>query len=409
MIYNLPYGKLLFGKLLFGKLETSGYFSCMDSPFLYGKTVSQEAFTNRKDDMKKLVQNFQHHINTILISPRRWGKSSLVKKAASVIAGRNTKVIMLDLLSIRNEEEFYKVLAAECIKATSNKLTEWIEAGKIFLKHITPKISMGVDPTQDFEISFEWKELEKNYKEILNLPQKIAEAKNLHLIICIDEFQNCNSFKEPRLFQKRLRTEWQHHQQVTYCLYGSRQHMMAELFEKQSMPFYKFGDVVYLPKISRGDWISFICSQFQRTKKNISEELANIIAAMVQDHSYYVQQLSYLVWVATSKKVTIEIIRKAVDDLMNQNAILYVRDTEELTAPQYNFLRALASGIHTGLSSKDVVHLYQLGTSANVLKIKKALIQKELIDEQPGNIQFLDPVYELWFKKNILRKDIEID
>jgi len=381
----------------------------MDTPFLYGKTVSQDTFTNRVEDIERLKQNFQHHINTIVISPRRWGKSSLIKKVAAEIKSRNTKVIMLDMLSIRDEEEFYKTLTGETIKATSNKLTEWIETGKQFLKHITPKISVGTDPMHDFEINFERKELEKNYKEVLNMPQKIAEAKNMHLIICIDEFQNFSAFKEPQLFQKRLRTEWQHHQRVTYCLYGSRQHMMAELFEKQSMPFYKFGDVLYLPKISRIDWIHFIRRQFSRTKKNIAEEHANIIAAVVQDHSYYVQQLSYLVWTTTHKNVTEEIIQFAVDNLLAQNAILYLRDTEELTQPQHNFLKAVASGIHTGLSSKEVVYEYRLGTSANVSKIKKALLLKELIDEQPGNIQFLDPVYELWFKKNILRQEIEID
>ena len=227
---------------------------------------------------------------------------------------------MLDLMSIRNEEEFYKALATETIKATSNKLTEWVETGKEFLKHITPKISLGTDPMQDFDISFEWEELEKNYKEILNLPQEIAKKKNLDLIICIDEFQNCGSFKESALFQKRLRTEWQHHQQVTYCLYGSRQHMMSELFKKQSSPFYKFGDVLYLPKISRNDWTSFIQQQFTATNKTIAENMANIIAATVQDHSYYVQQLSYLVWIATAKTVSNEIILGAVEDLLAQNA-----------------------------------------------------------------------------------------
>ena len=80
---------------------------------------------------------------------------------------------------------------------------------------------------------------------------------------------------------------------------------------------------------------------------------------------------------------------------------------ENLTNAQYNFLKALAEGIHTGLSSKDVVHAYKLGTSANVLKIKKALIQKELIDDQQG-IYFLDPVYQLWFKRNMLHQKIEI-
>ena len=314
---------------------------------------------------------------------------------------------MLDLMSIRNEEEFYKVLATETIKATSNKLNEWIETGKEFLQHITPKISLGTDPMQDFDISFEWNELEKNYKEILNLPQKIAKKKKLHLVICIDEFQNCENFKESKLFQKRLRTEWQHHHDVTYCLYGSRQHMMSELFEKQSNPFYKFGDVLYLPKIARSDWISFIRQQFAATKKSIAEGMANLIAEMVQDHSYYVQQLSYLVWTATARTVTKEIILAAVQDLLAQNAILYTRDTENLTNTQYNFLKALAEGVHTGLSSKDTMYKYQLGTSANVLKIKKALIQKELIDDQAG-IYFLDPVYELWFKKNMLHQAMEM-
>ncbi len=381
----------------------------MNSPFLYGKTVSEATFTNRSADLKRLKQNLQNQINTILISPRRWGKSSLVKKAALEIANNKTKVIMLDLMSIRNEEEFYKQFAAETIKATSNKITEWIENAKQFFKQVTPRISVGTDPTEDFEISFEWKELEKHYKEILNLPQRIAEEKNISIIICIDEFQNCGTFNEPSLFQKRLRTEWQHHSKVTYCLYGSRQHMMAELFEKQSMPFYKFGDVVYLPKIERLDWIKFISTQFANTAREITEEQANTIAAFVEDHSYYVQQLSFLVWVSTTKKVSTEIIRAAVDTLLSQNAILYTRDTEELSNVQHNFLKAVASGINIGLSSKDVMHQYKLGTSANVQKIKKALVQKELIDTSVGAIYFIDPVYLLWFKKYILNKEIKIE
>ena len=380
----------------------------METPFLFGKTVSEEAFTNRTADIARLQTNLRNHVNTILISPRRWGKSSLVNKVVAQLQSRSTKIIQIDLLSIRNEEEFYKLLAAETIKATSNKLTEWIATAKEFLKHITPKIAVGTDPVNDFEISFEWKELEKHYKEILNLPQKIAEKKKLHLVVCMDEFQNCATFKEPMLFQKRLRTEWQHHRHVTYCLYGSRQHMMAQLFEKQSMPFYKFGDVMYLPKIERREWILFIQKQFRSTGKKITEDLSNIIAAMVQDHSYYVQQLSYLVWAATAKTVTKEMVQQSVEKLLEQNAILYTRDTEELTNVQHNFLKAVASGIHKGLSSKDVVQDYRLGTSANVLKIKKALLHKELIDDSGGNIYFLDPVYELWFRKNILQKEITI-
>ncbi|HTC00255.1 MAG TPA: hypothetical protein VK705_06195 [Ferruginibacter sp.] len=378
----------------------------MNTPFLFGKTVSTELFTNRTDEKKRLKDNFINKINTILISPRRWGKSSLVKKVAEDVQGRSIKVVMLDMMSIRNEEEFYSFLTTQVIKATSNKLTEWVDLTKQFLKHITPKISLGTDPAEDFEISFEWNEINKNYRELLNLPEKIAIKKKRSLIICIDEFQNLESFKDPLLFQKRLRAEWQHHQHVTYCLYGSKQHMMMELFETQSMPFYKFGDVMYLPKIKRADWIKFIETQFASTNKNISKELANDIAERAQDHSYYVQQLSHLVWLHTDRRVAAENIAKATIEITEQNALLYLRDTEDLTGPQLNFLKAVANGVHTNLSSKAIIDQYDLGTSANVLKIKKTLIKKELIDDTRGDIFFLDPIYQLWFRLNILRQKI---
>lgn len=281
-------------------------------------------------------------------------------------------------------------------------MEEWLHSGSTFLKKIRPKISVGTDPMNDIDISFDWESAEKNYQEILNLPEQIAKAKNIDLIICIDEFQNLAHFKEPVLFQKRLRSEWQHHDHVSYCLYGSRQHMMTELFEKQSNAFYKFGDVIYLPKIERSDWIKYITAQFLKTKKQISDTLANKIAETVKDHSYYVQQLSHLVWSYTEKQTKQIDLIKATEDLLDQNTLLYARDTEQLTDNQLNFLKAIASGATTGVTSKKFINDYNLGTSGNVLKIKKSLIAKELIDDQGKHIYFLDPVYELWFKEKIL-------
>ncbi len=222
-----------------------------------------------------MKDNFDNQVNAMLISSRRWGKSSLVKRVASEVASKKLRIVEMDLLGIRDEEEFYKLLATETIKATGNKVEEWLH----------------------------WRDLERHYKEILNLPEKIAEEKNLHIIVCIDEFQNMGIFRDPLLFQKRLSSEWQHQQRVSYCLYGSQQHMMMELFERQSMPFYKFGDVIYPSKISREDWVEFITGKFEATGKSISEELADKLAALVQDHSYYVQQLSHKVWINSEATV----------------------------------------------------------------------------------------------------------
>ena len=115
----------------------------------------------------------------------------------------------------------------------------------MLFKQVIPKFSFGIDPQNDFSIGFDWDEIKKNASEILNLPEVISQSKNIELVICLDEFQNIAHFKNPLAFQKKLRSHWQHHQEVSYCLYGSKRNMMTELFENKSMPFYKFGDIIF--------------------------------------------------------------------------------------------------------------------------------------------------------------------
>jgi len=268
----------------------------MDSPFEFGEIVNDAHFINREDEKLRLKRNLLGGINTLLISPRRWGKSSLVKQVSIETKEQDIRFCFLDLFHIKNEKEFYQVLAKEVIKSTSSKLDDWIAAVKKFFKHIKPSISLGTDPLNDFTLSFETTEYQENYREVLELANLIAIEKNLRLVICIDEFQNLSRFDEPLLFQQRLRATWQTHKHVSYCLYGSKKHMMIELFEHKSMPFYKFGDVMFLKKIETNHWVNYIQKQFKSTQKSISKSQAKWIVETVKNHSYYVQQLSLLVW-----------------------------------------------------------------------------------------------------------------
>jgi len=374
-----------------------------ESPFVFGRKAVGEKFTDRESETKRLVSNFQNKVNTVLISPRRWGKSSLVKKACDLVANEKTIVIQLDAFGIRDPKDFYTLLTTEVIKNTSGKVETWLENIRKFISRLSPKVSFGADPLSTFELTFNLESIEKNYRELLDLPEKIAEEKKVHLIICIDEFQNTAEFTEAKLFHKRLRTAWQNHQSVTYCLYGSKKHMMSTLFEKQSMPFYKFGETINLEKISEKHWVAFITERFQSTGKKISTEQAEIITQTVKSHSYYVQQLSHLIWQRTPDSVENEIITVAIEDLLAQNANLYQLETEMLSETQLNLLKAVASGITEGFSNPEILTKYRLGTSANISKQKKVLYEKELIDIRGTKLEFLDPAYELWFIKNILR------
>ena len=373
----------------------------MEKPFVFGVATSGDNFTDREKETQRLLLNFTHGVNTILISPRRWGKTSLVKKVAQLAQTKTRKIVYLDIFSCRTESEFYRLFATSVLKQTSSKWDEWVENTKQFLAHINPKISIGTDPMNDFSISFEYSMQDNAGNDILQLPEKIAIEKGIQIVICIDEFQQISDFGDSKTFQKKLRTVWQLQQHVSYCLFGSKKHLMNELFEKKNLPFYKFGDAIYLTKIETKYWIEYICKRFENTGKHISPELAKEICRLVDNHSSYVQQLAWLLWIRTTDIATEEQLTHALEDLLDQNNILFQSETENLSAYQMNFLKAVIDGIHSKFSSKEIILKYNLGTSANIVRLKSALLQKELIETDGKEIILADPVFGVWFKKEV--------
>ena len=367
--------------------------------FIFGVATSGENFTDRKNETNRLLLNFQQGINTILISPRRIGKTSLVRKVCELAKSDDLKIVYLDIFSCRSDREFYDAFATAVLRQTSSKLEEWIDNAKRFLSRITPKFSIGTDPMTDFSVSLELNTKSEDVTDILQLPEKIASEKGVKIVICIDEFQQIAEFSDSKTFQKRLRTVWQLQQNVSYCLFGSKKHLMNELFERRSLPFYKFGDALYLQKIATEDWVKYICERFDATNKSISPSLAEKIAQKVDSHSSYVQQLAWLVWIHTDEVATEENFEEAWQDLLDQNTPLFEKQTENLTGYQLNFLRAIIDGVSKEFTTKNVLEKYNLGTSSNVAIVKRALIKKELIDTEKKEIVISDIVLKEWLKR----------
>lgn len=372
----------------------------METPFVFGRIALGDEFTNRDNEVHQLINNFSSGINTILISPRRWGKSSLVSKAALNAAKKNKKIrfCFIDLYDVRNEEQFYQLLAQEIIKISASKWEERIENVKNFMARFIPKITYSPSPENEFALGLDWKEVKKHPDQIINLAENISKEKNIKIIICIDEFQNIAEFENPVAFQKKLRSHWQKHQKTSYCLYGSKRHMMMDVFTSSSMPFYKFGDILFLEKIAEPHWKKFIVQRFIDTGKKISPDNAIEIARAAELHPYYVQQLAQQCWLHSNKTCTNAVVMQALDNLLLQLSLLFQNITDSLTTPQVNFLKAVLNN-EEHLSSKETLREYNLGTSANILRIKQALINKEIIDIEAKQVSFLDPMYKHWLQK----------
>ncbi|MDD3556264.1 MAG: ATP-binding protein [Proteiniphilum sp.] len=375
-------------------------------PFTYGRVTASDDFTNRSEEIALLKRNFLAGVNSILISPRRWGKTSLLRRVTEelTLEQKDIRICHIDIFDLRNEHQFYVALANGVLQATSSRWEEFVKDAKQFLGALVPTITFSPDMQTGVSFGVGWEEIERNPEEILDLAERVAERKKIRIIVCIDEFQSLASFADPLAFQKKLRARWQNHRHVTYCLYGSKRHMLLEVFTDSSMPFYKFGELLYLKKIGTEEWISFIRRRFSDTGKEISEEDARLIAQLAENHPYYVQQLAQQSWFRTGRKCNREIILSAREDIVGQLGLLFANITERFSATQMGLLRAIIAG-EKQLSAQQTLLQYRLGTSANVVRVKRGLIESEVLDDSGGELTFLDPMFRHWLEFILFHKE----
>jgi hypothetical protein len=174
--------------------------------------------------------------------------------------------------------------------------------------------------------------------------------------------------------------------------------MLAEIFENKSMPFYKFGQTIFLEKIEHKHWVKYIVRQFSQTKKSITEQQAGHVASLMENHPYFVQLFAASIWKLTRRVCTDVIIEQALEELILQYSLLYQREVDLLTNKQLNFLKALFDGVEQ-FSSKHALSNYNLGSQGNVKRIKTALENKEIIDLWGTKTEFIDPLFRIWFGK----------
>lgn len=377
----------------------------MNRPFVYGYLAEKDNFIDREDDRRALKNFLGHGINVMLISPRRWGKSSLVKFAMKELMqeDKHVRVCFVDAFRVHSEAEFFNAYVSAVVSALESNLQKGVELLKKYIQTLTPSITLKSDPLNAIEVDLGYKPLQKSAEEILNMPERIARERNLHVVVCIDEFQQLASLPGWKHMEGLLRSVWQQHQYVNYCLYGSKRHMMMEIFNNSANPFYRFGQVMYLKKIEKKYWIPYITSQFSKTGKSISEEQAGHICDLMECHSWYVQQLSFFVWSATDKEATDNIINDSIQLLLDTNEPLFEADVDSLAPSQVAMLQAIAYG-EEHLSSKQAVVRYELGGAQTIVQNKRVLVEKDFVEKDKASFHFVDPLFSIWFKRryNIL-------
>ena len=372
-------------------------------PFQFGTLATRDNFIDRIEDRATLKQLLYSHVNTMLVSPRRWGKSSLVKVAMTELQEEHKEVHVcyIDAFSISSEAEFYRVFASQVIACASSKIDRWIADAKKFLTGVVPQIVVNDQVNNFMAFDLKYVPEEQDKLTILQLPETLAKDKGINIIVCIDEFQQLALLPEYKDMEGKMRTVWQQQELTTYCLYGSKRHMMMNIFNNSNSPFYRFGQVIFLQKIKKEDWVPFITSRFADTGKHISEALAGKICDTVKCHSWYLQQLCYFTWSFTKDEATEDICKRAFEQVLNINTPMFQSDTDSLSASQKELLKAICNG-ERQLTSEETKRKYNLGNPNTISRNKRTLQDKDIIENEHDRWTFVDPVYEQWYRQTFV-------
>lgn len=368
--------------------------------FVFGVAVDDYNFTDREQETRQLCHNFESGINTILISPRRWGKTSLVKKASKLMDSESVIMVHMDMFPCKTEYDFYNAFSAAVLTQTASRKELWMENARDFVSRLVPKISISPEPNSDISLSLGITPATHSPEEILNLPEHIARQKGKRIVVCLDEFQQIGEFADTLTIQKRMRTVWQHQQLTSYCLFGSKKHLMTSLFGMRSKPFYQFGQMMFLGKIPVQAWTEYIQSHFEERDRHIPADVVAELCDLVEQQSSYVQQLAAILLslLSEGETATTEHLRTAFQSLLDTCTPLFKQQIATLTGYQMNFLRSILAGHHSDFGERAVRDEFSLGSPSNIPRLKDALLERDLIEQDGRSVFLADPVFARWFK-----------
>jgi len=375
------------------------------NPFYYGEVVTGENFTNRVDEIERLTTELCGGHNVFLISPRRYGKTSLIINTLEQIKNRGPFVFYMDLYKVASVRELVEAYAKGIVRSSRTKVEKISDFVKDLFPKIRPKIILSDDGTPSIEIDIKLKERElmDSLAEILDVPQKIAERRKNNYVVVFDEFQEIINLDGERL-EKLMRATFQHHHNVAYLFAGSKRHLLYSMVSDPNRAFYKLGDIMNLHKIPPNEMMKFVKKQFLKGPISISEEVIDSVLEISENVPYNIQYLCHQLWnrclqIKDVKKVDIDAV---MTDIINEQSANYISVWDGLSMHQRLFLKAIIRSPERSIFSKEFVSENELGTPGSIQKSISLLTKKNIIDTEDKDIRFNDVFFKEWIKKRMI-------
>lgn len=371
----------------------------MINPFVHGKSVCGPNFADREKEIRELALDLEGGQNVLIHSPRRYGKTSLIKEVLSVLKKKGILTVYVDLFPVTSKSKFADLYAAALAQGTETKLEAMVRAIKE-LVGVTPKIKLKPEglPNIEVELGLRRPDIDRALDSLYDSPQRIAKRRGKRVVVVFDEFQEIANLDGEQI-ERAMRTKIQHHAEVAYVFMGSRRHLLKQIFGSKARAFYKQAKEYPLGKIPPEKFEGFIAEKFAATNFRADEAGIIKILEITGGHPYYTQQLCHELWNLCLPKGEVRLgdVGAAVENVLLANSGEYIRVWESLTAVQRAVLTAIALNGEQ-LYSGEFIERHNLGSPQHVQKALKALERKELI-ERNKKWEITDIFLKEWLKR----------
>ena len=375
-----------------------------ENPFIFGEIVSEPNFVDRTRELDQLVRDLADGQKVFLLSPRRFGKSSLVALAFLKLRKRHIRTVNFTVSSYSSYTQFLEKFAARVLRAAGpwNLVKDWVTR---FAHNVKPEISLSM-VTGEVSLSFGAKpgfDPSPIAPEVFAMPGELARNGGFRMAICLDEFQQISEFNGGSV-ENVIRNEVQEQREVGYVFAGSQPSLMKEMLSAKR-PFHKAGPPMFLDKIPESAWKEFISRQFAKRRRKIADDAVDTLLAIADLIPYDVQRIAHELWdfAELSKKRTLAVsdVNFIADALAAGQSTYYEQLWEQLSAAQRAVLHALAERGSSQIYAEAVRLEYRLGPASTVQRAMEALHSKGILDRYKGRPFFLDPLLPRWIRFRI--------
>ncbi len=371
------------------------------NPFRFGDLALDDAFTDRTVEVRELKADLRNGQNVVVFAPRRYGKSSLLWRAANeLIRRREVLVAQVDLMKTPTKERLAAKLAATIYEDVASPMFRARDRATGIFRglRVEPTMTLDVDGSIGFSFrgGLAGDDIDATIEHLLELPARLAADRGRRVAVVFDEFQEVVGIDRHLL--PLMRSVFQEQPEVAHVYLGSKRHMMERIFNDENEPFWRAAKHMELGPIPGPQFSRFIRSRFERSGRGIEDTVISTLLEITHAHPYGTQELAYALWEATpADGLAGEAeLAEALSRVLHSENAHFLRIWENAARAQRQVLEALARDPGRPPLSAAYRRTHSLPGTSTVQRALETLVHDELVQRSGGGYRIAEPFLAEW-------------